>query len=182
MSNIHLSRVVEMTELKVNALKVIVCNENESRVVESIINLLNGGQSCNICKNYDVYDTYPRFVFGNSEFINTFSLESFNKIDNTLVTIDELRTIWMKHNDSGFTDLAKYGKDYDYSKFYTFRVTWLHRHVDLLNKEVCNIEKRVLDIEAHDVIHATNIWRDRYANENAANIISCEKFSLLSFS
>jgi len=160
------------------SVKVIVRNEQESRTVEALINLLNGGKSTNICKNYGVYDTYPRFVFGNSEFINTFTLDHFSKIDNELLTIDELRAMWMKHADSGFTDLAKYHKDYDYSKLYTFRVTWLHRHVAVFGTEVCNIEERAIDIEAHDVIHATQIWRDNFANENAGNVISCENMTL----
>jgi hypothetical protein len=85
------------------SVKVIVHNEQESRTVEELINLLNGGKSNNICKNYGVYDTYPRFVFGNSEFINTFTLDHLYRINNELVTIDELRAMWVKHNDSGLT-------------------------------------------------------------------------------
>ena len=155
------------------ALKVIVNNEGESRIAENLISLLNGGEVNNICRNYGIYDNYPRFVFGNAEYINTFNLAHFNRISNEYVTLDELRALWMKHPESGFTDLAKYHKDYDYSKLYNFRIKWLHRHVAVFGTEVCNVELRQLDIEAHDVIHATQIWRDSYANGNAANLISC---------
>lgn len=155
------------------SVKVIVHNEKESRVVEELINQINGGQVNNICKNYGVYDTYPRFVFGNNEYINTFTLENFNKIDNPLMTIDQLRAMWMKDPKSGFTDLRKYHKDYDYSRLYRFQVKWYHRHTNIFGTEVCNIEERCIDIEAHDAIEALQIWRDSYANANAGNVVSC---------
>lgn len=158
-----------------SAVKVIVNNAKESRLAEELINLLNGGESCNICKNYGLYDIYPRYVFGNSEFINTFTLKDFDRISNEYVTLDELRARWMKHPDSGFTDLATYHKDYNYSELYDFRIKWLHRHVAVFGTEVCNVEERVLTIQAHDVVHATQIWRDQFANANAANLIACER-------
>lgn len=161
-----------------SALKVIVNNATESKVAEDLINLINGGKSNNICKNYGVYDTFPRFVFGNSEFINTYEIVHFNRISNKYVTLDQLRTMWVKHPESGFTELSKFNKDYDYSKLYKFQIKWLHSHLAAFGGEVCNVEERTLEIEANDVIHATQIWRDSFANANAANLISCVNMNL----
>lgn len=149
------------------AIKVIVHNEQESRTVEALINLLNGGKSNNICKNYGVYDTYPRFVFGNSEFINTFTLDHFYKIDNELLTIDELRTLWIQDERSAFlknSDLKNY------------RIVW-NEYRQFNNENLKPIIENSATIEAYDVFHATQLWRAKYVNENTGNVISCKQLS-----
>lgn len=149
------------------AIKVIVHNEQESRTVEALINLLNGGKSNNICKNYGVYDTYPRFVFGNSEFINTFTLDHFYKIDNELLTIDELRTLWIQDERSAFF------KDSDLKNY---RIVW-NEYRQFNNENLKPIIENSATIEAYDVFHATQLWRAKYVNENTGNVISCKQLS-----
>lgn len=79
--------------------KIRVANEAESKEAEFGLDFLLGGT--NICKSYDVYDTYPRFVFGNSEFINTWTMINFDKISNEEITLPQLRDlVVLKRNDA----------------------------------------------------------------------------------
>ena len=103
--------------------KVKVKNKFESMKAESALSVLFNGVSNNICKNYDVYDTYPRFIFANIEYINTFTMDHWDRISNTEIGLDELVTLknfyaimsldathvaldgkkWMKSGDSFYT-------------------------------------------------------------------------------
>lgn len=153
------------------AIKVIVHNEQESRTVEALINLLNGGKSNNICKEYSnehTYEAYPRFVFGNSSYINTCLLNDKISLTNfELLTIDELRRLWIQDERSAFS------KDSDLKKY---RIVW-NEYRQFTNKHLQPIMERSATIEAYDVFHATQVWHAKYVNENTGNVISCKQLS-----
>lgn len=71
--------------------KVKVNSPQEAAQAADAISKLLGGT--NICKDFNLYNDYPRFVFGNEDFINSWALEGWEKICNPEISLGELESL-----------------------------------------------------------------------------------------